>query len=99
MDFKVVWTDLSIIDLRSVVDFVAADNPKAAGILGTDIIAAAEVLITFPFIGPAYPRRSGSSIREILCRKRYRIFYRVREDEKLVEILRVWHGARDGPAL
>ncbi|WP_035606747.1 type II toxin-antitoxin system RelE/ParE family toxin [Haloferula sp. BvORR071] len=98
MDFQVVWTDLAISDLAAVVEFVAADNPEAARILGGDIIAATEVLMTFPFIGPAYPRRSRSNVREIICRKWYRIFYRVVEASNQVEILRVWHGARDEPS-
>jgi len=87
MDFKIIWTDLAVIDLQSVVEFVAADNPEAARTLGEDII------------GPVYPKRSGSKIHEIICRKRYRIFYRVVEDANRVEILRIWHAARDEPKL
>ena len=99
MDFQIVWTELSIEDLRSIVEFVASDNPNAAATLGSDLIEAVEVLRAFPHIGPVYPRRSGNSIREIICRKWYRIFYRVIEDSQRVEIIRVWHGARDEPEL
>lgn len=99
MDFQIAWTELAITDLREVVDYIAADNAEAASMLGMDIIAAVEVLKTFPFIGPPYPRRTRSEVREILCRKRYRIFYRVIEDQKRLEILRIWHGARDEPEL
>ena len=34
--------------------------------------------------------------REILCH-RYRIFYRVQEANRRVEILTVWHGSRKEP--
>jgi len=57
-----------------------------------------EILATFPHIGPRYPRGRQSRVREIVCR-RYRIFYRVIEERKVVEILTVWHGARDEPDL
>lgn len=99
MDFQIAWTELAIADLRSVVEYVSTDNPEAAGILGEDVIAAVEVLRSFPFIGPSYPRSSPGDVREILCRKWYRIFYRVIEDQSRVEILRIWHGARDEPKL
>ncbi len=52
-----------------------------------------ETLRSFPFIGPAYPRRSSGAYREIVSGK-YRIFYRVLEPRKQVEILTIWHGAR-----
>ncbi|HXJ92674.1 MAG TPA: type II toxin-antitoxin system RelE/ParE family toxin [Terriglobia bacterium] len=35
-------------------------------------------------------------MREIVVRP-YRIFYDVSEESKSVEILHVWHGARDEP--
>lgn len=53
-------------------------------------------LATFPFIGPPYPRGSRGPLREIVFRN-YRIFYDVSEESRSVEILHVWHGARDEP--
>jgi toxin ParE1/3/4 len=98
MDFKIVWTEPAIQNLREITAYISQDNPSAAVKLGAELFRHVEVLETFPFIGPAYPRGSGKEIREIIFRK-YRIFYRVREDRKLVEILTVWHGAQDNPAL
>ena len=51
-----------------------------------------------PFIGPVFRRSRHRDIREILCRD-YRIFYRVDEDRKMVEIPTVWHGARQKPEI
>lgn len=48
------------------------------------------------FIGPAYPRGSRGPLREIVFRS-YRIFYDVSEPARTVEILHVWHGAREEP--
>ncbi|HEX3626272.1 MAG TPA: type II toxin-antitoxin system RelE/ParE family toxin [Verrucomicrobiae bacterium] len=52
----------------------------------------------FPFIGPAYPRRTSGAIREIVYGK-YRIFYEVTKQPKTVRVLRIWHGARGEPKL
>ena len=54
------------------------------------------ILATFPFIGPNYPRGARGTLREIVFRS-YRIFYDVSEKSQSVEVLHVWHGARDEP--
>lgn len=93
MDFQVVWTEPALADLREIVIYVAGRDPAAASRVGDDIVDHVETLRTFPFIGPAYPRGSAGNHREIVSGK-YRIFYRILEQPKLVEILAVWHGAR-----
>lgn len=96
MDFKIIWTNPALADLQDIVAFIARDNAIAAERVGNIIIDHIEMLRSFPFIGPPYPRKSNGDRREIVC-DNYRIFYRVRESRKLVEILTVWHGARGTP--
>jgi addiction module RelE/StbE family toxin len=96
MDFKVIWTDSAIADLKDICDHITRDNPTAAEKTGRGILNHVKILETFPLIGPAYPRGSGGMIREIVYAK-YRIFYEVTQESKVVHVLRVWHGARREP--
>ncbi|MEI7822176.1 MAG: type II toxin-antitoxin system RelE/ParE family toxin [Verrucomicrobiota bacterium] len=96
MDFKVIWSDAAIADLREACSYIAHHDPQAAGRMGRGILEHVRILATFPFIGPAYPRGARGPLREIVYRN-YRIFYDVFEAERRVEILHVWHGARDEP--
>ena len=96
MDFKIIWTDSAIADLKEACDYIARDNPLAARKVGRGILDHVRILETFPLIGPAYPRRSSGAIREIVYRK-YRIFYEVMDQPKRVHVLRIWHGTRGEP--
>ncbi len=96
MDFKIIWTDSAIADLREIFLYISRDNPAAAEKVGQAILDHVKLLTSFPMIGPAYPRHSDSGRREIVC-SNYRIFYKGSEKNKTVEILRVWHGARGEP--
>jgi addiction module RelE/StbE family toxin len=96
MDFKVIWTDSAIADLKSICDYIAEDNPRAAAKTGRGILNHVRILQSFPFIGPAYPRRSSGLIREIV-HGNYRIFYEIVSEPQVVHILRIWHGARGEP--
>ena len=98
MDFKVIWADSAIADLKEICDYISRDNPPASEKIGRGILNHVRILETFPLIGPAYPRRSGGAIREIVY-DNYRIFYEVTETSKVVHVLRVWHGARGEPNL
>ena len=98
MAFQIVWSDAAIGDLRGVCSFIAEHNPDAALRMGRRILEHVQILSEFPLIGPSYPRGSRGPLREIVCRP-YRIFYDVSEDLRRVEILHVWHGAREEPEL
>ena len=99
MDFRLIWTDSAITDLRGLVAYYVREekSPDAALKVGNAIIDRVEILKSFPDIGPSYPRIGGAH-REIKCYE-YRIFYKVDRDLKIVYIARVWHGARDLGAL
>ena len=96
MDFKVIWSDEAIANLRDICTFIARQDPQAALRMGHGILAHVQILASFPFIGPTYPRGARGTLREIVFRS-YRIFYDVSEESNSVEILHVWHGARDEP--
>ena len=96
MDFKVVWTDSAIADLKEICTHISHDNREAAERVGRGILDHVRILATFPFIGPPFPRRSSGVIREIV-HGNYRIFYEVNGRSKVVHVLRVWHGARGEP--
>ena len=96
MDFKIIWSDAAIADLQGIWDYIAQHDPEAAIRIGRGILAHVRVLANFPYIGPPYPRGSRGTLREIVVRP-YRILYDVSEESRSVEILHVWHGARDEP--
>jgi toxin ParE1/3/4 len=96
MDFKVIWSDEAIGDLHEICSYIARDNPEAALRMGNGILDNVRILARFLFIGPTYPRGARGPLREIVFRS-YRIFYDVSEELRRVDILHVWHGARQEP--
>ena len=96
MDFKVIWSDAAIADLRDICSYIARHDSQAAQRIGRGILDHVRILASFPFIGPTYPRGSRGPLREIVFRS-YRIFYDASESPGSVEILHVWHGARGEP--
>lgn len=98
MDFKVVWSDGAIGDLRDLCSYIAQRDPAAALRMGNGILDHVQILARFPFIGPHYPRGARGPLREIVFRS-YRIFYDVSEESQRVDILHVRHGSRDEPDL
>lgn len=96
MDYKVIWSSAALADLEEICSYIAKNDPRAAYRMGQGILDHIRILGTFPMIGPAYPRGARGPLREIVFRS-YRIFYDVSEAGRSVEILHVWHGARDEP--
>ena len=98
MGFKIVFARPAISDLESLVAFISRDNSKAAEQFGYAIIARAETLKDFPFLGRIVPEFKNETLREIVYRP-YRIVYRIRKEHETIEIVRVWHAARGIPKL
>ena len=98
MDFKVIWSDEAITELRGICSYIARDDPEAALRMGNGMLDHVRILAQFPFIGPAYPKGARGPLREIVFHS-YRIFYDVFEESSRVDILHVWHAARGEPEL
>jgi plasmid stabilization system protein ParE len=98
MDYKIVFSDPSIEDLENIVRFIAQDNPQAAARFGAKLIESVRNLAAFPRLGRVVPEKNDENIREIIF-KSYRVFYRVKDDTRTVEIARFWHAARGEPQL
>ena len=96
MDFKVIWSEEAIADLHAICSYIAQRDPQAAHRVGRGLLDHVRMLSSFPFIGPPYPRGARGPLREIVFRP-YRIFYDVSEPSRSVEVLHVWHGAREEP--
>jgi|SRR6185437_12922084 len=98
MDYKIVFSEPSIEDLGNIVHYIATDNPQAASRFGAKLIASVRNLAVFPRLGRIVPEKNDDNVREIIF-KPYRIFYRVNDDTKTVEIARFWHAARGEPPI
>jgi toxin ParE1/3/4 len=96
MDFRVEIKSPAIADLADIVSYLAEDNPDAARKLGNALLDAALSLSQAPYKGSSYSKLA--SVRKLTLRP-YKIFYRVNESNKLVEVLRFWHSARSEPDL
>jgi plasmid stabilization system protein ParE len=96
MDYKIIISGRAIADLRSIVTHIAKDNPTAAERFGIELIQRAKPLAQFPHLGRVVPEENDENIREIIF-KSYRIFYRVNEQTRLIEVIRYWHAARGTP--
>ncbi len=90
---KVDWTPLAISHLRSTYDYIARDNPAAAGKTIQHILDAAERLVDYPSMG-----RTGriEGTRElVIARTPFIVAYRVRRQD--LQILAVIHASRKWP--
>ena len=97
MAYKVAWTEPASLQFDEILAFVGQHNPAAAARLGQRIVDKVRLLAASPLLGSIYSP-AGSNCRETLCGN-YRIFYRIKESEQRVEILAVWHAARQEPDL
>lgn len=93
MAYRVVWTKVAQSDLRSLVMYIAADNPQAAKKFGYSIVQKAEDAGIFPKSGRIVPEKQDESIREFILQP-YRIVYEISEPDEIIYIFRIWHAAR-----
>ena len=98
MDYKIIWDDEAIHELGQVVRYIAADNPVAAERTARIIFHKIENLASFPRIGRVFSKLSRDDVREIPVPP-YRIIYHVKDVERVVRILKVWHSARREPEI
>ena len=89
---EIAWTEEAQRWLADIFEYIAADNPAAAGRTVQGIYERAQVLATFPEIGQRYIALS-QNVR-ILLYGHYRIAYLVKDNGN-VDVLGVFHGSLD----
>jgi plasmid stabilization system protein ParE len=96
MGWKVVFAPQTLEQLEKIVCFITHDDPEAAVRFGDYLVDRAESLAQFPELGTPYRKRP--DVRRLLC-KNYFIYYRLRRDKRVVEIMDFWHSARREPLI
>ena len=91
MDFKVQFQKRALNDLERLVRHIAHDDPILAERFGFALVAATEHRATAPESGTPYDLRR--NLRSFPFGP-YRIYYRVIEGSKIIEVLKIWHGMR-----
>jgi len=99
MDYRVIFSNPAIADLAAITRFIA-ESPNGSSVaalkIGDELIALSISLGAFPYRGVQVWRRP--DLRK-LSHRYYLLFYRITEDARAVEILRIWDGRRDSSKL
>jgi toxin ParE1/3/4 len=101
--WKIVTKRQAEEDAVEIWRLIAEDNPRAAEAFLDAIEEVSSLLSATPEIGsPRYfshPELQGLRFLPLRKFENYLLFYRARKDEKMIEIVRIVHGARDLPRL
>ena len=87
----ILWTNRASLDLETIGDYIARDNPNAAAKWVARLVTAAEHAVSAPLAGRRVPELGRDEIREVLLRT-YRIVYRVTANS--LEVLTIFEGHR-----
>jgi len=90
---KIVWTDLSVLELKDVYDYISIDSKRYAKNQVERIKSKTLILKTMPEIGRIVPELESSEIRELI-EGNYRIVYRIKTRD-YIEIITVHHTSRN----
>jgi addiction module RelE/StbE family toxin len=89
---KIVWTELSVEDLREIFEYISKNSAHYARITIDRIYSRGHQISTNPRSGRIVPEIGDESIRELIVGNYRLIYYMVNEDR--VDIIRVYHSAR-----
>jgi plasmid stabilization system protein ParE len=90
---EVRWTQEAANWLEAIYNYIAQDNPAAAGKVVAGIYQRVQLLKSFPALGQRYRVEPEGEVR-LLLYGRYRIAYLTKGNET-IEVLGVFHTAMD----
>lgn len=94
MSHRIIWRPVAESDLAGIVDYIAQDNPTRAESFGQELREKVGALAQHPLLGRSGRPGLPDWLRELVVHKNYIVFYRVREESRTVEVLRVRHTAQ-----
>jgi len=96
MGYQVALSPSARRDLRDIVRYISLDSPERAVRFGQFLVSNTKRLSEFPEMGRVVPEFDDPLLREIVVRS-YRVIYRVDHSNRLIDVVRFWHGARGSP--
>ena len=94
MDYRLLFTQRALNDLAEIIGHIAEEDDDAASRFGNALLDHVDLLTRFPRMGSTVRKRS--RVRKLL-HSPILVYYQIREDKRLVEVLHVRHGSRKSP--
>ncbi|MGI8988140.1 MAG: type II toxin-antitoxin system RelE/ParE family toxin [Bryobacteraceae bacterium] len=94
MDYGLLFTQRALNDLSEILGHIAQDDHDTASRFGGTLLDHVDLLRRFPRMGAVIRKRS--RVRK-LVRSPILVYYDVREEKRLVEVLHFRHGSRKPP--
>jgi len=92
--YRIVWRPTAEIDLDNIIDYIAQDNPTRAEEFGQALRDNTLPLAQHPKLGRTGRPGLPAFLRELVAHRNYIVFYRVLDEARIVEIMRVKHTAQ-----
>jgi len=94
MDYRLLFTQRALTDLAELISHIAEDDGEAAERFGSSLLDHVELLSRFPRMGGVIRKRA--RVRK-LAHSPVVVYYQLREDKRVVEILHIRHASRKAP--
>lgn len=94
MDYRLLYTQRALSDLAEIIGHIAEDDDEAASRFGKSLLDHVDLLTDFPRMGGTIRKRS--RVRKLL-HSPILVYYQIREDKRVVEVLHFRHGSRTSP--
>jgi plasmid stabilization system protein ParE len=94
MDYRLLFTQRALADIAELISHIAEDDGEAASRFGSSLLDHIELLSRFPRIGGVIRKRA--RVRK-LTHSPVVVYYQLREDKHVVEILHIRHASRKAP--
>jgi plasmid stabilization system protein ParE len=94
VDYRLLITQRALNDLAEIIGHIAEDDAEAASRFGNSLLDHIELLVRFPRMGGVIRKRS--RVRK-LSHSPILVYYQLREDRHVVEILHLRHASRKSP--
>lgn len=95
--YSVIWRPIAAADLNNIIGYIAQDSPTRAKKFGQLLHDKTLPLAEFPNMGRTGRPGLPDWLHELVAHRNHIIFYRVLDEARTVEILRVKHAARQTP--
>ena len=93
MAHRLIWSPRAASHLEDICEYITLDSTAYAAIFAQRILSIVKSIPKFPESGRIVPEYDNPDLREKLYGN-YRIVYRLKASEKLIEIAAICHSAR-----